>query len=116
MKVILDTNFLIDFLRFRLDPTELRGKEVFVLRQSIFELERVARRGGKDAKIAREALVFAKALKALEGKEKNADLSLLAYSKDGYAIATQDAELKAAVRKAGGRVALIRQQKYIEWE
>ena len=115
MKVILDTNFLIDFLRFRIDPMELGGKEVFVLRQSIQELESVSKRGGTDAKLAGEAVIFAKTLRTLEDREKNADLSLLAYAKDGYAIATQDRDLKEAVRKAGGKVVVIRQQKYLEW-
>jgi rRNA-processing protein FCF1 len=117
MRVILDTNFLIDLLRFRIDAGELAGKEIFVLKQSISELNLVAKRGSEDGKMAKAALEFVatKGLKILEPKDKSADSSLLAYAKEGYAVATQDGELKASIRKSGGKVVLIRQKKYIEW-
>jgi rRNA-processing protein FCF1 len=117
MRVILDTNFLIDLLRFRIDVSELSGKELFVLKQSFDELGKVLERGGEDGKLAKTALAFAaaKGLKILEPKDKSADSSLLAYAKEGYAVATQDRELKAKIRKDGGKVVLIRQKKYIEW-
>jgi len=119
MRIILDTNFLIDCIRFRLDlKAELRGNELFVLDSIIFEIEKVIERGTKESKLATLALDFIKRkhLKILKPKEKNTDLALLDYSKKGYAIATQDKVLKNKIKKTGGKLIFIRQKRYVVFE
>ncbi|NIM47354.1 MAG: hypothetical protein GTN40_04340 [Candidatus Aenigmarchaeota archaeon] len=119
MKIILDTNFLIDCIRFRIDlKSELRGNELFVLDSIIFEIEKITERKTKESSIAKLALDYIKRkhLKILKLKEKNTDLSLLNYSKRGYAIATHDRVLKNKIKKAGGKVIFIRQKRYVVFE
>jgi len=119
MKVILDTNFLIDCIRFKIDiGSELIGNEMFVLESIVFEIEKITKRGTKESSLAKIALDYIKrkGLKVLKSKEKNTDLSLLKYSKKGYAIATQDRILKNKLKKAGGKVIYIRQKKYVVFE
>lgn len=119
MKVILDTNFLVDCVRFKIDiGLELSGNELFVLDSVITEIERIAKRGSKESALAKVALdyVKGKGLKILKSKEKDTDESLLVYSKQGYAIATHDRILKNKIKKGGGKVIYIRQKRYVFFE
>jgi rRNA-processing protein FCF1 len=115
MKIILDTNFLIDSIRFKVDlKSELAGNELFVLDAVIFEIGKIVKRGIKESVLARLALEFIAKnnFKVLETDKKNADESLLAYSKD-YAIATHDRALKNKLKKLGAKIIYIRQKKYL---
>lgn len=111
MKIILDTNFLVDCIRFKIDfYTELAGNELFVLDSIIEELERIVKRKTNESILARIALRQAKDLKVLKSKEKDTDLDLINYSNEGYKIATSDRKLK---QKLKGKVIYIRQKKYL---
>jgi len=115
MKIILDTNFLIDCIRFKIDiKSELAGNDLFVLDSVIFEIGKIAKRGTKESSLAKLALEFIAKnnLKLLETGKKDADESLLAYSKD-YAIATHDRVLKNKLKKLGAKLIYIRQKKYV---
>jgi rRNA-processing protein FCF1 len=118
MKILLDTNFLVDIVRFKIDILELRGNELFVLDSVIKELEKISEGRGKDSVSARIALelIEGKGLKILKSKERQADLSLLNYSKKGYVIATQDLKLKRKLKRAGAKIVCIRQKKYVIFE
>ena len=102
MKIILDTNFLMTALRFKVDIfSELKGNELFVITNIISELEKLSKGNSKDVKYAKLSLemVKRKGLKVLTSKEKNTDKSLVEYSKKGYAIATQDRPLKEIIKE-----------------
>jgi rRNA-processing protein FCF1 len=117
MKIILDTNFLIDCQRFNIDVlSELAGNELFILRSEMFELRQVAERGSKESRMAKSAIEFAKCLKVLEPARSKVDDSLVGYAKEGYAIATQDRELKKRLKTEGARIVYIRQRKYVIME
>jgi len=116
MKVILDTNFLIDCLRFKIDlKSELSGDELFVLDSVIFEIGKIAKRGTKESSLAKLALEFIARnnFKILETGKKDTDKSLIEYSKKGYAIATHDKALKNKLKKLGAKLLYIRQKKYL---
>jgi len=116
MKIILDTNFLVDCIRFKIDiKTELAGNELFVLDSIIFEIEKIIERGTKESTLAKIALDFINKnnFKILEAEENNVDESLISYSKQGYAIATHDRALKTKLKKAGAKIIYIRQKKYL---
>jgi rRNA-processing protein FCF1 len=119
MKILLDTNFLVDVIRFKTGLSELKGDELFVLDSVLEELEKISKRKNKDAVSARLALelIEGKGLKILKSKERQADLSLLEHAKKGYAIATQDLKLKRKLKRIGARIIYIRQRKYVvkEW-
>jgi rRNA-processing protein FCF1 len=119
MKIILDTNFLIDSLRFGVDVvSELAGNELFVLDANISEIGRLADGNAKESPLARMAikLIESKGIKVLKSKENETDDSLVSYSKEGYAIATHDRILKGRLKKSGSKIVLIRQKKYIVFE
>jgi len=119
MKVILDTNFLIDCIRFRIDiKDELSGNEIYVLDSVMFEIDKITQRETQEASLARMVLEFINKnnIMVLESKTKNADKALVAYAREGYAIATQDKGLKDKVKRSGGRVFFIRQQSYVVFE
>lgn len=119
MKIILDTNFLVDCIRFKIDiKSELAGNEVFLTDQIVSEIDKITKRGTKESGLAKLALDYIKreGLKILKSKENNTDLSLLNYSKKDYAIATHDKVLKNKIKKAGGRIIFIRQKRYVVFE
>jgi rRNA-processing protein FCF1 len=116
MKVILDTNFLIDCLRFGVDlKSELAGNEMFVLDTSLLEIEKIAKRKTKESPLARLALEYIKrsGLIIMDAKEENVDDSLVSFSKEGYAIATHDKVLKNRLKRIDAKVIYIRQKKYL---
>ncbi len=116
MKIILDTNFVIDAIRFKIDIfSELEGNELFVLDSLENELKIVEKRGTNDSKLASLArrMIGAKDLKTLKSKEKQTDKSLEFYAQQGYAIATNDSLLRNLIKEKGGKVLYIRQKKYV---
>jgi rRNA-processing protein FCF1 len=114
MKIVLDTNFLIDCVRFKIDISkELAGNEICTLDSVFPELHKIAERNTKDAQIAKISLKIASELEILPSKERETDDSMLAYSKEGYVIATQDSVLKRRIKDAGGKFVYIRQKKYV---
>jgi hypothetical protein len=119
MKIILDTNFLIDSIRFNIDlKSELSGNDVFVLDAVIFEIEKIVKRGTKESSLAKLALEFINEnnIKQLKAEENSVDESLISYSKQGYAIATHDRALKTKLKKAGAKLIYIRQKRYLVTE
>ena len=113
MKVLLDTNFLVSSVKFKVDVfLELKGNELFLTGPVFDELRKLARTKGRDSMAAKVALKMIKErdLKVLKTEEKEADLSLL---QEGYAVATQDKKLRKKLRKAGMKIIYIRQKKYV---
>ena len=119
MKIQLDTNFLISSIKFRIDIiSELKGNELFVLDLVVKELENISEGKSRNSVSARLVLelIEGKGLKILKSKERQADLSLLEYGKNGYVIATQDLVLKRKLKEVGAKIACIRQKKYVIFE
>ena len=117
MKIILDTNFLVDCVRFKIDMLkELAGNEIYTIESVFQELHKIAERNTKDAQIAKISLKIASELEVLPSKERETDDSMLVYSKEGYVIATQDSVLKGRIKDAGGKFVYIRQRKYFVFE
>jgi rRNA-processing protein FCF1 len=116
MKIILDTNFLVDCIRFKIDlKSELAGSELFVLDALFFEMENIVRRGTYESKLAKLALNFVESnsINILETEGSNVDDSLISYSKQGYEIATNDKELRGRLKKVGSKIIYIRQKRYL---
>ncbi len=115
MKIILDTNFLISAVRFKVDVfDQLAGHELFVLNKVLDELNVLSKGGGLAARTAQSVLklISAKSLKVLH-TNLSTDDALVVYAQQGYAIATQDKELKARI-KGVGRIVCLKQRKRIE--
>ncbi|MEK6904333.1 MAG: PIN domain-containing protein [Nanoarchaeota archaeon] len=109
-KIILDTDFLLCSLRFRIDLfSELRriiddNFEVYILDKTLEELK-----GKKDARLALE---YSKKLKIINAAKQGSFDDLITDFKD-YIIATQDKVLKEKLKKAGFGIITIRQKRYL---
>jgi len=120
MKFLLDANFLMIPGKFRVDifqELEKFGKpELYTIDLVVKELSKLSKAKGKDAFSAKLGLYFIqqKDIGILETEGKNADSKLLALAGKGYAVCTQDKALTAKILKAKGKVAFLRQGKYLE--
>ncbi|MAF50961.1 MAG: hypothetical protein CMH64_02615 [Nanoarchaeota archaeon] len=111
MKIVLDTNFLISCLKFKIDfLTELTGEEIFIVDKTIEELEKLIKGGkAKDKERAKIILALIKKnkIKELKSKEEETVDDTLARL-ENYTIATQDKELKKRIK---GKKLIIRAKK-----
>ena len=116
MKIVLDTNFLVASINFKIDLfLELKGNDLFVTEPVLDELAEIATKKSRDSAAAKLSLEMVKerGFNILETDEKEADLSLLEYGKKGYTVATQDKKLREKLRKANVKIIYIRQRKYL---
>lgn len=110
IKIILDTDFLLCSLRFRISLTEELRRilddsfEIYILDKTIDELK-----GKKDSKLALEFIKKFRILKT----SKNLPFDDLVMNFRGYTIATQDKALKEKLKKANFGVITIRQKRYL---
>lgn len=128
-KIILDTNFLVSAVRFKVDIfLELQRicdfkYAIYIVDGTIDELEKLAETGKpKDraaAKISLE-LIKKKNIKIIKNitknkRVKNVDLLILNLIKKGnFIVATQDKELKREIRKKDVPIIVLRQKKYLK--
>lgn len=101
-KVIVDTNALMAIGEFGVDIfSDLSEYKVFVLEGTVIELKKIIKeqRGKykRAAKLALSLLKFKK-IKVLKGDGYVDDL-LIAYSKRGYLVLTQDLGVKRRLKK-----------------
>ena len=114
-KIILDTNFLIANLKWKIYAFRyFKGKKVYTISAVVGELKKLAIGKSQTAIFAKLALkqIKKKHLKVLKTNE-SADTSLLILSKQGYSIATQDKLLRQHIHNTRGKTILIRQKKLI---
>ncbi len=112
MRIILDTNFLIDCAKLKIDYEEqLNQHQLFALEVVVAELEKLIKQ--KKAKYAKLALLILrhKGVKIIKTEKKNDVDSLLVGFKN-YAIATADKDLKKRLKNR--KIFVIRQKKYIK--
>jgi len=114
-KIVLDTNFLIDLLRFKIGLGALEDFQVF-LPQSVFtELNAIAGKKSKEAMLARLALklVKRKAITLLLSFKAKADEDLVEFARQGYTVATNDRKLREKLKKLGFKTIYLRSKKRI---
>ena len=115
--IILDTNFIIEVLKNKID---LKGElskicnfpfKIFVLDRIKNELDNIIeKQGGKNKELAKLALSYIKNLDILETKRDNVDEILIELSKESI-IATQDKQLKSRLKKP---FIILKQKKILE--
>lgn len=118
VKVICDTSFLIHVANSRIKnlhsiETEIGQIQFVVPDVVIFELQKLA--GVPDKKIQIDAtLQLVKKFKTIKLGKKNADDTIISYVKKNRGIiATMDKNLKKEIKKAGGSVLSISNNKII---
>ncbi len=115
MKILLDTNFLLLPVQFRVDLSDLKEHgSIATLDSCVKELERLSKGKGRTGEQAAVALAMIKSrgIRIISSK-KNADSALLDSAKrHGYAVATNDRKLIKKLKDNGIRIIRLRQKKY----
>ena len=121
IKILLDTNFLLTMVRYKIHGFEdIKSKvpaKFFVLSRVIWEMEVKAK---DDKKIRNEMMIVKQILKnnevtTIDSKIENVDTELMQYSKE-YVIATNDKELRERIKSFGGQSIYIRSLSFIDLE
>ena len=114
MRLILDTNFLIHSITYRIDIIdELRrvldfNYEIYILDKTIEELKKI---NSLESQIAQKLVTKFKIIKTTKGY---VDDILVNISTKNDVIATQDKILKKRLKEKNIKVLIIRQKKYYQ--
>jgi hypothetical protein len=121
LKILLDTNFLLDFLRYKLDFSVFQdleeSVELFITSETLREIKSIANRKTKEGRLALIALklIDSQKIKGVQSLKKEVDEDLLALAKkEGFIVATNDKDLKEKLKKENVRIAYLRNKKKIE--
>ena len=122
-KIIIDTNFLLIPLQFKVDIFSEIDRicnfnyELFIFDKSIDELKKIIeKQSGKDKKAAQFALklIKLKNISVIKSKNKDVDSLILENLDKDTIIATQDTKLKKDLLEKGAPVIILRQKKYLQ--
>ena len=128
MEILLDTNFLIYAVKYKIidDIFEMHPKKLIMPSQVLDELKKISHIGkGKDKESAKIAIVMAEKWKndgkmaLLEHTSKYTDEAILDFSREisvknkAFYVATQDNVLIKKLKKAKIGIIKIRQKKYL---
>jgi rRNA-processing protein FCF1 len=124
VKVILDTNFLLIPITMGVDIfTQLKTIdpkiELFVVDRTIDELKQIMaeqKEFRSAASIGLQLIKHEKVSVIKTEKVKNVDKIILEKAKEGYAVATQDKNLKQQCHKNDIKVIILRQKNYLKIE
>ncbi|MFZ8830032.1 MAG: PIN domain-containing protein [Candidatus Aenigmatarchaeota archaeon] len=121
LRILLDTNFLLNMLRYKVDFSIFDNLEekvdLFISSETLRELKSVANRKTKEGRLALMALklIESQKIKVVQSLKKVVDEDLLALAKkEGFIVATNDKDLKEKLKKENVRIAYLRNKKKIE--
>jgi rRNA-processing protein FCF1 len=117
-RIFLDTNFLIDLVRFRIEIERISAlleepHQIFILSSVINELERIANKKGKSSNFARLALemIRLKKIKTIRVEGENPDKTFLSMADKNTIIATNDRKLRIKLKGLGIKTVYLRAKK-----
>ena len=122
-KIILDTNFLLIPIQFKIDIfSELDricdfNYKLLIFEQSIYELKNIIEKQSRKHKKAAEfalKLIGLKNIEIIKSDEKDVDSLILENLDKDIIIATQDIELRKKLLKKRVSVIMLRQKKYLQ--
>jgi rRNA-processing protein FCF1 len=118
--IVLDTNFLIDVIRFKIDLDELDKLfltpfELFTLDSVIRELEKISNTKSQESKYAKVALELSKIkkIKILKVRE-NPDKAILSLANKNIVVATNDIELRKKLKRLGIKTIYLKSKKQLD--
>ncbi len=120
IKVMLDTNFLLTMIRYKIhgfeDIKQKLPTEFFTLSRVLIELKGL---GKSDKKVKKEVAIVEQVLKnnnvkIIDSTSEDVDTELVKLSTQGYIIATNDKFLRQRVKQANGKTIYIRSLTYID--
>src|SRR3989344_2409022 len=122
-KVILDTNFLIIALQYKIDIFQELSRildvrfDVYIIDKTINELEKLINKPKVSQSIINlvKAFIKRKNIKILMTKQGSyADDAILSLKPKDIMVATQDKRLKEALKKKSIPIIIIRQRRYLQ--
>ena len=121
LRILLDTNFLLDTLRYKLDFSIFEALEesveLFISSETLREIKSMANRKTKEGRLAIVALelVESQKIRIVQSLKKEVDEDLLELAKkEGFIVATNDKDLKEKLKKENVRIICLRNKKKIE--
>jgi len=121
IKVLLDTNFFLDLIRYRNDFSLFENLEerveLFVTSEVVRELKSIANKKTKEGRLALIALELIKnqKIRVVKSLKRNVDEDLIALARnEGFIVATNDKDLKEKLKKENIKVICLRDKKKIE--
>ena len=119
MRILIDTNFFIDLLRFRISLHEistlvLEKYDLFTLDSVLNELNKIANKKTNDSQYAKLSLEFIKnnQIKILKS-EGEADKVILKLADKNIFVATNDRELRKMLKRKGTKTIYIKSRKHL---
>lgn len=123
-KIILDTNFLVDCLMWKVDFFRELDRiipcayKLFAVDKTLDELDTIITEGKQDVKIgarlAKQVILKNRISLITTDKKGYTDMLILKNAGREDIVATQDQELKRKLKAKGIHVVIIRQKKYLE--
>lgn len=118
-KIIFDTNFLIDLARFRIDIDEAKALvgpcQFLTIEPVLKELKRIASKKTRSSRSAKVALklIDLKKIKIIKTEEKNTDQAILKLANKETVVATNDKNLRKALKKKRVKTIYLRKKKHL---
>lgn len=117
MKVLLDTNFIIDSFRYRVDLGQVFDlfprARLATVPQVVQELTRLASRKSTSSRWARVAMNLIEGVEIVGAPEGNADDALLKLADKENIVATNDEELRKRIAAKGLKTIYLRGRKHL---
>jgi len=115
MKVVLDTNFLIDLFRFKIGIEALEDFQIFLPQSVMRELKLISKKKTRESILAKVALevLKKKQVTILTSFKTKTDDDLIEFAKQGYIVATNDRELRKRLKRLGFKTIYLRARKKI---
>ena len=117
MRIILDTDFIINTIKYKIDIDEALRKainsnfQIYIIDKTLDELKKI---NNQDSKLALKLIEFKKYEIIKTKKDRIADELIKEIAEKADVVATQDKELKKDLNKKLIKTISIRQMKYLK--
>jgi len=117
MKILLDTNFLIDLVRYKVDidfVNDIASGRLAVVEPVLEELKKISGSQLKERGFAEVALILLKKknVEVLKSKKTNADEAIFSIATKNV-VATNDIQLRKRLRILGVKTIYLRAKKHL---
>ncbi len=117
MRVLLDTNFIMDCFRYRVDMAELfdiiPGARLSTIPSVVSELKRLASRKSTHSRYARVAVSLIDGIDIMDVPEGKADDLLVELASRENVVATNDERLRRRIKGKGLKTIYLRARKHL---
>lgn len=117
MRVLLDTNFMMDCFRYRVDMAGLfdlyPGVRLATVPQVVRELKRLAGKKTVSSRYARVAMGIIEGIEVVEAPQGGADDELLSLADKDNIVATNDEALRRRIKRKGVKTIYLRGRKHL---